>query len=63
VPIHSVRLPGLAAHEEVILGGQGQVLTLRHDAFDRSAYVPGVLAAVRGIGRLEGLVVGLSAVL
>jgi 4-hydroxy-tetrahydrodipicolinate reductase len=63
VPIHSVRLPGLAAHEEVILGGQGQVLTLRHDAYDRSAYVPGVLAAVRGVARLEGLVVGLSAVL
>src|SRR5262249_57226050 len=46
-PIHSVRLPGLVAHQEVLLGGQGQLLTIRHDAFSREAYVPGVLLALQ----------------
>ena len=54
VPIHSVRLPGLVAHQEVLLGGEGQLLTIRHDAFSREAYVSGVLLAlkrVRSCGR------------
>jgi 4-hydroxy-tetrahydrodipicolinate reductase len=52
-PIHSVRLPGLVAHHEVIFGGPGQTLTLRHDSIDRRSFMPGVLLAVRGIGSLE----------
>lgn len=63
VPIHSVRLPGLVAHQEVILGGPGQSLTLRHDALDRAAFVPGVLLAVRRVSSLAGLAVGLDHVL
>jgi len=63
VPIHSVRLQGLLAHEEVLFGGPGQSLTLRHDAFDRSAFVPGVALACRRVGGLDGLVVGLGALL
>lgn len=49
VPIHSVRLPGLVAHQEVLFGGQGEVLTLRHDALSREAYVPGVLLTVNKV--------------
>jgi 4-hydroxy-tetrahydrodipicolinate reductase len=52
-PIHSVRLPGLVAHQEVILGGLGQTLTIRHDSIDRSSFMPGVLLAVRKVGSLE----------
>jgi 4-hydroxy-tetrahydrodipicolinate reductase len=52
-PIHSVRLPGLVAHHEVIFGGPGQTLTLRHDSIDRRSFMPGVLLAVRGVGSLE----------
>jgi 4-hydroxy-tetrahydrodipicolinate reductase len=64
VPIHSVRLPGLMAHQEVLLGGPGQVLTIRHDATSREAYVPGVLLALDRLGTLEpGLTVGLDALL
>jgi 4-hydroxy-tetrahydrodipicolinate reductase len=64
VPIHSVRLPGLVAHQEVLLGGLGQLLTIRHDAFSREAYVPGVLLALEKIGELSpGLTVGLDALL
>jgi 4-hydroxy-tetrahydrodipicolinate reductase len=63
VPVHAVRLPGLVAHEEVIFGAVGQALTLRHDAFDRTAFVPGALLACRRVGGLEGLVVGLGALL
>jgi 4-hydroxy-tetrahydrodipicolinate reductase len=51
-PIHSVRLPGLVAHQEVIFGGPGQTLTLRHDSTDRRSFMPGVLLAVRRIGAL-----------
>ena len=51
-PIHSVRLPGLVAHQEVILGGEGQTLTIRHDSIDRSSFMPGVLLAVRRVGEL-----------
>jgi 4-hydroxy-tetrahydrodipicolinate reductase len=63
-PIHSVRLPGLAAHQEVLLGGPGQLLTIRHDAFSRDAYVPGVLLALDKLSGLPpGLTVGLEALL
>jgi 4-hydroxy-tetrahydrodipicolinate reductase len=64
VPIHSVRLPGLVAHQEVLLGGPGQVLTIRHDATSREAYTPGVLLALEKLGSLPpGLTVGLDALL
>jgi 4-hydroxy-tetrahydrodipicolinate reductase len=63
VPVHAVRLPGLVAHEEVIFGALGQALTLRHDAFDRTAFVPGALLACRRVAGLDGLVVGLGALL
>jgi 4-hydroxy-tetrahydrodipicolinate reductase len=60
-PIHSVRLPGLVAHQEVILGGEGQTLTIRHDSIDRHSFMPGVLLAVRRVGDLpERLTVGLE---
>jgi 4-hydroxy-tetrahydrodipicolinate reductase len=52
VPIHSVRLPGLVAHQEVILGDVGQTLTIRHDSTDRTSFVPGVLLAVRRVASL-----------
>jgi len=61
VPIHSVRLPGLVAHQEVILGDVGQTLTIRHDSVDRESFMPGVLLAVRRVGALpESPVVGLE---
>jgi 4-hydroxy-tetrahydrodipicolinate reductase len=53
VPIHSVRLPGLVAHQEVLLGDVGQTLSIRHDTTDRTSFVPGVLLAVRGVAALE----------
>jgi 4-hydroxy-tetrahydrodipicolinate reductase len=63
-PIHSVRLPGLVAHQEVLFGGDGQLLTIRHDAFSREAYVPGVLLALERLSSLPpGLTVGLEALL
>ena len=61
VPVHSVRLPGLVAHQEVLFGGEGQLLTIRHDAFSREAYVPGVLLALERLPSLPpGLTVGLE---
>jgi 4-hydroxy-tetrahydrodipicolinate reductase len=61
VPIHSVRLPGLVAHQEVILGDVGQTLTIRHDSMDRTSFMPGVLLAVRRVSALEDSpVVGLE---
>ena len=61
VPIHSVRLPGLVAHQEVILGDVGQTLTIRHDSIDRESFMPGVLLAVRKVGSLaQSPVVGLE---
>lgn len=63
VPVHSVRLPGLVAHQEVILGGTGETLSIRHDTTDRAAFVPGVLRAVRRVTELDGVTVGLDAVL
>src|SRR3712207_5093639 len=61
VPIHSVRLPGLVAHQEVVLGDLGQTLTIRHDSLDRESFMPGVLLACRKVGELtETPVVGLE---
>lgn len=63
-PIHSVRLPGLVAHQEVLLGGQGELLTIRHDTFSREAFAPGVLLALERLKSLPaGLTVGLDSVL
>jgi 4-hydroxy-tetrahydrodipicolinate reductase len=60
-PIHSIRLPGLVAHQEVTFGGEGQTLTVRHDSIDRSSFMPGVLLAVRKVMDLpERFVVGLE---
>jgi 4-hydroxy-tetrahydrodipicolinate reductase len=62
--IHSVRLPGLVAHQEVLFGGEGQLLTIRHDAFSREAYVPGVLLALERVAALPpGVTVGLETLL
>ena len=64
VRVHSVRLAGLLAHQEVLLGGHGEILTIRHDSMDRSSFMPGVLLAVRGVGSLPpGLTVGLDGML
>ncbi len=52
-PIHSVRLPGLVAHQEVLFGGEGQTLSIRHDSIDRSSFMPGVVLSVRNVGQLE----------
>ena len=62
-PIHSVRLPGLVAHQEVIFGGLGQTLSIRHDTISRESFMPGVLLAVRKVPEIDGLVVGLENVL
>jgi len=63
-PVHSVRLPGLVAHQEVLLGGPGQLLTIRHDTFSREAFVPGVLLALERLDTLPpGLTSGLEALL
>jgi 4-hydroxy-tetrahydrodipicolinate reductase len=63
VHVHSVRLPGLVAHQEVIFGLQGETFSLRHDSMDRASFMPGVLLAVRRIAGLPGLTVGLGALL
>jgi 4-hydroxy-tetrahydrodipicolinate reductase len=63
IRIHSIRLPGLVAHQEVIFGGQGQTLTIRHDSMDRTSFVPGVLMAIRWVPTHPGLTVGLDAIL
>jgi 4-hydroxy-tetrahydrodipicolinate reductase len=60
IPVHSVRLAGLVAHQEVLFGTQGETLTIRHDSLDRTSFVPGVLLAVRTIGEHPGLTVGLE---
>ena len=59
----SVRLPGLVAHHEVIFGGQGQTLTIRHDSTDRSSFMPGVLMAARAVMVRPGLTIGLEPLL
>lgn len=63
IRIHSVRLPGLIAHQEVIFGAPGQIYTLRHDTSDRSCYMPGVLLAIRQVTQLKSLVYGLEKLL
>ncbi len=60
VPVHSVRTAGYVAHQEVIFGSMGQTLTIRHDSIDRASYMPGILMAVRAVGDLDGLVIGLE---
>lgn len=60
VPVHAVRLRGLVAHQEVLFGGEGEMLTIRHDSFHRSSFMPGVLLAVRRVGAAPGLTVGIE---
>jgi len=60
IPVHSVRLRGLVAHQEVLFGGPGELLTIRHDSFDRESFMPGVLTAVRAVVDRPGLTVGLG---
>jgi 4-hydroxy-tetrahydrodipicolinate reductase len=63
IHVHSVRLRGLVAHEEVLLGTTGQSLTIRHDSYDRTSFMPGVLLAVRKVGERPGLTMGLDSLL
>ena len=63
VRVHAVRLAGLVAHQEVLLGGAGETLTLRHDSYDRASFMPGVLLGVRQVAGRPGLTVGLEALL
>ena len=61
--MHAVRLPGLVAHQEVVLGTDGEILTIRHDSMNRSSFMPGVLLAVRNVRDRPGLTVGLEPLL
>jgi 4-hydroxy-tetrahydrodipicolinate reductase len=61
-PIHSVRLPGLVAHQETIFGGTGETLTLRHDSLSRESFGPGIIAAIRAVRSQQGLVIGLDSI-
>ncbi|HYZ47035.1 MAG TPA: 4-hydroxy-tetrahydrodipicolinate reductase [Actinomycetota bacterium] len=63
VRIHSLRLPGSVAHQEVVLGSAGETLSIRHDSIDRSSFMPGVVLAIKAVGRRSGLTVGLEALL
>jgi 4-hydroxy-tetrahydrodipicolinate reductase len=63
VHVHAVRMPGMVAHQEVILGGAGEVMTIRHDSMNRASFMPGVLMAVRAVGERPGLTVGLEPLL
>jgi 4-hydroxy-tetrahydrodipicolinate reductase len=63
IPVHSVRLAGLVAHQEVLFGTQGETLTIRHDSLDRTSFVPGVLLAVRRVHERPGLTVGIEPLL
>jgi 4-hydroxy-tetrahydrodipicolinate reductase len=63
IPVHSVRLAGLVAHQEVLFGTQGETLTIRHDSLDRTSFVPGVLLAVRRVRERPGLTVGIEPLL
>jgi 4-hydroxy-tetrahydrodipicolinate reductase len=60
IPVHSVRLPGLVAHEEVLFGGTGELLTLRHDSLSHESFMPGVVLAIRKTAKLTGTVIGLE---
>jgi 4-hydroxy-tetrahydrodipicolinate reductase len=63
VRVHSVRLPGLVAHQSVMFGGEGEVLTVRHDSMNRGSFMEGMKLAVRGVRSLDGFVVGLDALM
>jgi 4-hydroxy-tetrahydrodipicolinate reductase len=63
VHIHAVRLAGLVAHQEVLLGGDGETLSIRHDSLDRKSFMPGVLLAVRNVGSTPGLTIGIDGLL
>jgi 4-hydroxy-tetrahydrodipicolinate reductase len=63
VPVHSVRLAGLVAHQEVLFGTAGETLTIRHDSIDRTSFVPGVLLAVRRVAERPGLTIGIESLL
>src|SRR5207244_6158883 len=63
IRIHSVRLPGLVAHQEVIFGGTGETLTIRHDSMQRVSFMPGVILAIKAVGSRPGLTVGLEPIL
>ena len=60
VPVHSVRSMGYVASQEVVFGSMGQTLTIRHDSWDRTSYMPGVLLGIRSVGDRQGLIVGLE---
>jgi 4-hydroxy-tetrahydrodipicolinate reductase len=60
IPVHALRLRGLVAHQEGLLGAAGELLTIRHDSFDRISFMPGVMAGVRQVGDHPGLTVGLE---
>ena len=60
IPVHSIRLAGLVAHQEVLFGTQGETLTIRHDSLDRTSFVPGVLLGVRNVARHPGLTIGIE---
>ena len=61
--MHSVRLPGLLAHQEVLFGAPGEGLVLRHDTYDRAAFMPGLLLSLRRVGDVDGVAIGLEHVL
>jgi 4-hydroxy-tetrahydrodipicolinate reductase len=63
VRVHALRIAGLVAHQEIIFGGSGETLTIRHDSLDRASFMPGVLLAVRNVADRPGLTVGLEALL
>ena len=63
IPVHAVRMRGMVAHQEVILGAAGQTLTIRQDSYDRVSFMPGVVLACKKIGSLPGLTIGLDAAL
>lgn len=60
IPVHSVRLRGLVAHQEVLFGAEGEQLSIRHDSFDRVSFMPGVIAAIRAVPEHPGVTVGLE---
>jgi 4-hydroxy-tetrahydrodipicolinate reductase len=63
IPVHSIRLQGLVAHQEVLFGGPGESLSIRHDSYDRESFMPGVLLAVRKVSQIPGLTFGLEGLL
>ena len=63
IPVHSIRMSGMVAHQEVLLGTQGETLTIRHDSYDRTSFMPGVLLGVKKVGDHDGLTIGLDSLL